>query len=311
MRPDRDKAGRALIVTADDFGMSREVNAAVIKAFEMGILTAASLMVTGSAVEQAVAIAKEHPDLDVGLHIVVCRGLSVLPPAKLGGLVDTDGSFPQQPITAGLRFFFNRQLRQYLRDELRAQIERHLQLLGYLNHVDGHLNFHVHPVVASILVELAVEYQIPCIRLPREQLLTTLRLARDHWPRKILESIIFKVLCRRMFALMKAREIRTTDWLFGLHQTGHITETYVTELIERLPDGITEIYFHPAEPVGAQAPPDPAQKEALILRSNCVREALSKAGVRLTSFAEIAKAKNRSAFSQQTVEGNPRLYFHA
>ncbi len=285
MKREADQAARALIVTADDFGISREVNAAVVNGFQKGILTAASLMATGAALDEAVAIARNHPDLDVGLHLVVCRGSSVLAPERLPGLVDSDGHFPQQPVVAGLRFFFDRRLRNCLRDELRAQIERHLQLIGRLSHVDGHLNFHVHPVVATIVVELAVEYRIRCIRLPREPLVTTLRLARDHWPRKLIESVIFKLLCRRMLTLMKVHDLHTTDRLFGLHQTGHMTEAYVAGLIERLPPGLTEIYFHPAESIGVGVPPQAAQNEARILRSACIRQALVKAGVRLTNFA--------------------------
>ncbi|MBV8774000.1 MAG: hopanoid biosynthesis-associated protein HpnK [Deltaproteobacteria bacterium] len=282
------KPARAVIINADDFGLSREVNAGVISTFRDGVLTSASLMIAGDARDQAVSLAHEHPELDVGLHIVVCRGFSVLPQSRIDGLVDAVGRFSQQPTLAGMKYFFQRRVRNFLRDELRAQIDTHFQQIGYLNHVDGHLNFHVHPVIASILVELATEYRIPCIRLPREPLLTSLRLAADHFPRKTMESLIFKTLSQRMFKLMRARGIRTTDCLFGLHQTGHVSEAYVLGLIDQLPLGTTEIYFHPAEEVGGEPPPAAAQNEARILKSARLRESLVTAGVCLTSFAEIA-----------------------
>ncbi len=246
-------------------------------------------MVAGAARDEAVSLALEHPDLDVGLHLVVCRGFSVLAPERLGGVVDGSGRFRQQPVFTGMRYFFDRRVRSYLRDELRAQIEIHLKLVGYLDHLDGHLNFHVHPVVAGILIELAAEYRIPCMRLPREPLATTLRLARDHVSRKLIESIIFKTLSRRMFKLMKAHGIRTTDRLFGLHQTGHVSEEYVAGLIARLPAGTTEIYFHPAQDIGATPPALAAQLETQILMSPRIRAALVHSGARLTSFAEIAR----------------------
>jgi chitin disaccharide deacetylase len=280
---------RAVIITADDFGSSREVNAAVISTFQHGVLTAASLMVAGAARDEAVSFARELPDLDVGLHLVVCRGLSVLGPKHLDGIVDALGRFRQQPILAGLKYFFDRRVRSCLRDELRAQIDSHLDLVGYLNHIDGHLNFHVHPVIAAILIELASEYRIPFMRLPREPLLTTLGLARDHLTRKIIESIIFRTLSRRTFKIMRAHGIRTTDRLFGLHQTGHLSQAYIVGLIARLPVGTTEIYFHPAEAVGAIPPPAAARTEAQILKSSRVRQALIEAGARLTSFAEVAR----------------------
>ncbi|MBV8055104.1 MAG: ChbG/HpnK family deacetylase, partial [Deltaproteobacteria bacterium] len=217
------------------------------------------------------------------------RGFSVLAPELLNGVVDNFGRFRQQPVLAGMKYFFDRRVRSCLRDELRAQIDTHLKLVGYLNHIDGHLNFHVHPLVAAILIELANEYRIPCIRLPREPLLRTLRLAQDHFPRKMIESIIFRILSQRMFKMMQARGIRTTDQLFGLHQTGHLSEAYVAGLIARLPIGTTEIYFHPAEDMDATPPQSAAQIETQILKSPRVRAALMEADVRLTSFTEIAR----------------------
>jgi hopanoid biosynthesis associated protein HpnK len=283
------------IITADDFGFSRAVNAAVMSTFGEGVLTAASLMVAGEARDEAAAIAREHRDLDVGLHMVLCRGYSVLDPSRLEGIVDSLGRFRQNPALAGLKYFFDRRVRICLRDELRAQIDSHLKLVGYLNHVDGHLNFHVHPAIATLLIELASEYHIPCIRLPREPVLTTLRLARDHVARKIIESIIFRTLSRRMLKMMKARGIRTSDRLFGLHQTGHLTEAYIIGLIARLPIGMTEIYFHPAQNVGMSQAPTAALKETKILKSKGIREALVRAGVRLTNFAEVAACQQASA----------------
>jgi predicted glycoside hydrolase/deacetylase ChbG (UPF0249 family) len=206
--------------------------------------------------------------------------------------VDNLGRFGQQPTLAGIKYFFNRRIRSCLRDEIRAQIETHLELVGYLKHLDGHLNFHVHPVIATIVIELATEYGIPCIRLPREPLLIGLGLARDHLPQKFIESMIFRTLSRRTCKLMKSSGIRSTDQLFGLHQTGHMSEAYILGLISRLPPGTTEIYFHPAEDIGADSPPVPSRIEAQILKSQRVRDALTNSGARLTNFAEIARAKD-------------------
>jgi predicted glycoside hydrolase/deacetylase ChbG (UPF0249 family) len=84
---------RAAILTADDFGLSREVNAGIIEAHRKGVLTGASLMVAGAARDEAAALARENPALDVGLHLVVCRGFSVTPAAQMGGITDASGEF--------------------------------------------------------------------------------------------------------------------------------------------------------------------------------------------------------------------------
>lgn len=288
--PANARPAKAVILTADDFGFSREVNAGILDSHRRGVLTATSLMVTGAARDEAAAAARDNPALDVGLHIVVCRGASVLPPERLAGIVDAAGIFVRNPVHGGMRYFFNRRIRTALHDELRAQIESHLRLVGSLNHIDGHLNFHVHPVIADMLVALALEYHVPCMRIPRESVFTTLALARDHAPRKLVESVIFRALSRRARRRAAASGIRTTDWLFGLHQSGRLSEEYVLGVIRRLRPGLTEIYFHPALDIGATPPSVETQREVQILTSPAVREALSNAGARLTNFAEIARA---------------------
>ncbi|HZP44696.1 MAG TPA: hopanoid biosynthesis-associated protein HpnK [Candidatus Binataceae bacterium] len=275
---------KALIVTADDFGLSREINAGVLKAHRDGILTAASLIVAGEACEEAASLARETATLDVGLHLVVCRGRAL----TRSPLVDSAGAFAHNPTLTGIRYFFNRRLRSHLRDEIRAQIDRHLSLVGYLKHIDGHLNFHVHPVIADLTVELASEYHVSSIRVPREPVFTTLRLARDHAPRKAVEALIFRALSRRTRRLLDAHNLRTSDYLFGLHQSGHLSAGYVRGLIPRLPPGLTELYFHPALDIGAVPPPAAAQAEVAILTDPMIRRALASSGVRLTSFARLA-----------------------
>ena len=59
--------GKYVIFNADDFGASTGVNRGIIECHTQGVVTSASLMVTGRAVEQAVAMSREHPSLSVGL----------------------------------------------------------------------------------------------------------------------------------------------------------------------------------------------------------------------------------------------------
>jgi chitin disaccharide deacetylase len=285
----RRPAIRSLIVNGDDFGFSREVNAGIIRAHREGILNSTSLMVTGAARDEAAAATKDLPGLDVGLHLVVCLGRSVLPPAEIAPVVNAMGEFGNNPTLDGLKYFFTPGIREKLRAECRAQIELHLKLVGYLNHIDGHLNFHVHPALAAIVVELASEFKVPCIRLPREPVFTTLAISREHLGRKLVESVIFRTLSWRASRMAAERGIKSSDWLFGLHQTGIESENYLLGVIERLPAGLTVMYFHPAMDVGG-APPDPAcQLETKILTSPRVREAIAAREIRLTTFGEVAR----------------------
>ena len=282
---------KRLIVNADDFGLSAEVNAGIVRAHRNGILRSASLMVAEPAARAAAELARDNPALDVGLHAVVCRGRSILDSWRLGAAVSASGEFIDSPVAAGMRYFFDRSMRAAMTDELRAQVERHLELVGYLNHIDGHLNFHVHPLFADILVNLAVEYKVPCIRLPRERVMTTLRLRRDNATRKLVESAIFRTLSRRTRRIMAERGLTSTDALFGLHQSGNLSEDYVVGVIDRIRDGTTELYFHPAADIGGIPPSAAAQLEVEILTSARVRDALVRNGIELITFADLAKPK--------------------
>jgi len=282
---------RRLIVNGDDFGHSREVNAGIIRAHREGVLTSTSLMVAEPARDEAAALAKENPALDVGLHLVVCMGRSVLPASKIAPIVDEAGRFSDYPTLIGMRYFFTPGIREKLEAEIRAQIELHLKLIGYLNHIDGHLNFHVHPAIAPTLIELAHEYKVPCIRLPAEPVFTTLRISRERAAAKLIEAIIFRTLSRRARRMAEAQGIRSTHWLFGLHQTHHISEDYVLGVIERLPGGLTEMYFHPAMDIGATPPTPSSQRETEVLTSVRVREAIAAREIELTTFREVARTR--------------------
>ena len=95
---------RRLIVNADDFGRSRAINEAVIRAHREGILTSASLMVNEPAADEAVALARENPGLGVGLHLALVCGRSALPPAGIPDLVNQNSEFTDNPVAAGFRW---------------------------------------------------------------------------------------------------------------------------------------------------------------------------------------------------------------
>src|SRR5450432_4273639 len=150
---ERPDTVRRLVVNADDFGRSRSINEAVIRAHREGILTTASLMVNEMGFDEAVKLAKENPKLGVGLHLTLLMGRSALPPGKIPGLVDSRGEFGNNPFTGGMNYFFKRSLREPLRAEIHAQFDKFYSTGLKLDHVNGHLHFHLHATLFSILME--------------------------------------------------------------------------------------------------------------------------------------------------------------
>ena len=229
---------KQLIVTADDFGLTLPVNEAVEEGHRRGILTAASLMVTGEAAADAVARAKRMPKLGVGLHLVLVDGVPALPPEQIPDLVGSDGCFSTNVFTQGVRIFCLPAARRQLAAEIRAQLAAFRATGLALDHVNAHHHFHLHPTIRQTLLSLAGEFGIHAVRLPLEPPL------KDR-PRGFGGFMEMRHALRLRRGLDAAR-IAHNDHIFGLADTGAMTSARVREYLENLPDGVSEIYFHPA-----------------------------------------------------------------
>lgn len=285
-------AARRLIVSADDFGMSAGVNAGIIRAHREGILGDASLMVNGQAFGEAVELARANPTLSVGLHLMLVQGHAAAPPAEIPLLASPDGRFGDAPVMAGMRYFFTPGVRRQLRREIVAQLDKFAATGLPLSHVDGHLTIHAHPVVLEILLDVCQRYGIRAVRLPREPLGDALRYDRRHLFRKLFEALSFSALSRWAEPRLRRAGVRHPDRMFGLHQTGHVSEAYLLSVIAALPPGVSEIYCHPAE-VDDEArrwrPADyESEGEAEALTSPRVRDALARAGIERITYRDLA-----------------------
>jgi hopanoid biosynthesis associated protein HpnK len=236
---------KQIIITSDDFGLSKGVNTAVEKAWQEGVLTCASLMAGGVAFDEAVAIARRNPGLQVGLHLTLVQGRSVLPHSQIPGLVDEAGCFSDNPVSAGMRYFFDKSLYKPILREIEAQIQRVADSGIPLSHVDGHLNIHLHPTVFGFLAELMPRYGITSFRLSRERLAHNLRFDRQRRLGKIAEQLIFLALTGHARPYLDRLGIRYAGEVKGLLNSGRMTEEYLLRIIDGLQDGLTELYFHP------------------------------------------------------------------
>jgi hopanoid biosynthesis associated protein HpnK len=246
MKPERQKL-KQLIITADDFGLSRGVNAAVEKGWRDGILTCTSIMPAGAAFGEAVKIARRNPALQVGLHLTLLQGQSVLPHAQIPDLVNEAGEFSDNPVATGMRYFFHKGLYKQLKREIEAQIERVIDSGIPLSHIDGHLNIHLHPTVFAFLTDLMPRYGISSFRLSRERLFHNLRFDQQRPFGKSAERVIFGALAGHARPLLDRLGIRYADEVKGVLNSGRMTETYLLNIIDGLDEGLTELYFHPGQ----------------------------------------------------------------
>ncbi len=233
---------RRVIISADDFGLSEAVNEAVEQAHRNGILEAASLMVAAPAAADAVRRARALPNLRVGLHLVVIEGPAVLPPPDIAGLVDADGQFPSDQFRLGVRYAFRPAARRQLAAEIRAQFAAFAATGLALDHANAHKHMHLHPTVGRLMLDIGREFGLPAIRIPAEPPDVLRRCGTRTGP-GAWALYRWTALLRRQ---ARAAGVASNDHCFGVAWSGHMTADRVRRLLQVLPDGISELYFHPA-----------------------------------------------------------------
>jgi hopanoid biosynthesis associated protein HpnK len=237
---------KKLIVTADDFGLSLPLNEAVEKAHTLGILTAASLMMGAPYCDDAIARARHLPKLGVGLHLTLVDGRPVLPPNEIPDLVGRDGRFSKNPVKFGIELFFFAKVRRQAEAEIAAQFEKFRRTGLPLDHVNGHQHFHMHPVVSDIIAKVAPSFGRPGVRIPVEPFASSYAAMSDRPVGRFFSQWFFSAQSRLLRRRAIAAGLPVNDHVFGLNDSGAMIEARVLGLLDHLPDGISEMYFHPA-----------------------------------------------------------------
>jgi len=270
---------RRLIVNADDFGCSESINEAVIRAHRDGVLTSASLMVNETAASQAVQMARQCPRLGVGLHLALVCGRAALSPEEIPNLAAPNGRFSDNAVAAGLKYFFSSKCRTQLRAEIGAQFDRFHATGLPLDHVNGHLHMHLHPVVLEILMENAERWGIRAMRLTRDRFFLNARIASGKWAYRASHAIIYRMLSDWARPRLARKMIRHTNAVFGLMQTSRVDCAYIETLLPRLPPGDSELYSHPSL--------DHSRNEYDALVNPAIRNLLPQHGIRLIRYQDL------------------------
>lgn len=260
---------RVLVVNADDFGFTRDVNQGIVAAHRDGILTATTLMANGAAFDHAVELARATPTLDVGCHLVLVGG-------------------PGQPATVSelLRAVALGRVDVY--GELRRQVERIVNAGIKPRHLDTHKHTHLLPPVLQAVARLSEEFRIPWVRRPFDLPLNGQRVP---WQKRAVSGGL-GFLRRRFHRVLAAHECRVTDHFAGFQITGRFDAADVVRLIESLPAGTTEFMVHPGyctdELRAARTRlKESREAELAALMAPETRAALARCGVRLAGYRDL------------------------
>jgi predicted glycoside hydrolase/deacetylase ChbG (UPF0249 family) len=274
---------RLLVVNADDMGLTPGVCRAVQRAHSAGVVTSTSVLAVGTAFEQAAATVREAGGLALGAHLaIVGEDRPLLSAREVPTLVDREGRFPLSYRTVVARGAAGRIDADDVAREFRAQLER-VQGIGVpVTHLDTHQHTHLWPGVAAVVVDLARQAGIRCVRLP---------VSRRRGP---LGTGV-RVLASRLRRRLDEAGLVTTDAYAGLDEAGDMDgERFATALRRLTDDGVTtaEINTHPGE----AGEPDLSRfewgyrwaDELAMLTAPSTRSLVERSGWRLATFADVA-----------------------
>lgn len=276
---------KRVIINADDFGLTSEVNKGVVAAFRQGVVTSASILATGKAFSEAIDMVRENDGLGIGVHLCLTEEYPVLPILDIPTLVDMDGRFHKNWSKLFIRLIIGKISLSEVRKELEAQIKKVINAGIVPTHIDSHQHIHLLPKISAIVINLAVKYGIKNIRYPKEDS-CSMHLSRRALLRKIMLFLPLFFFKRKI----KRHMLNCSDHFLGINSSGRLNLHFLESYLKRIMPGTTEIVCHPGEEM-----PDNQYKhwgyfwkqELDCLTSAQVRSLIKSSGVELVNYRRL------------------------
>jgi predicted glycoside hydrolase/deacetylase ChbG (UPF0249 family) len=242
---------KQLIVNADDFGLTENVNRGILDAHREGIVTSTTLLANGRAFEAAAAASKRFHRLGIGVHLNLTEGKPVADATKIPTLVDRGGRLYMPPARLWAGISTGQVSLSDIEAELRAQVARVFHAGIRPTHLDGHKHIHVLPRVSEVVIRLAREFRIPAVRSPLEHNPHASSPLHDGLHSRIstvkqyLVSRAVSKLARSFREKLAEAGLVSPANFYGLGQTGFLDASTIRQILKNLTPGTSELMCHP------------------------------------------------------------------
>ena len=289
---------KALIINADDMGVSPFINSEIIRLYKASAITGTSINACGPAFTEACRLLRDNGINEAGAHLTLTENYPPVNPGtyKIKGFLSKKGHFPSGYINLALKLYFGKIKRQALKDELRLQVENIRNEGFVITHMDSHEHVHMLSDVWKIALELCREFTIPFIRIPFESL-TVFKI--DFTLKDMARSTALRFFSKKAYRALQGFQVCSSDAFLGHFHSGRITGDTLSFMADNIPEAITELVVHPAAYSQELLRENPFYKngpiETKALMSGQWREKLSTLGINLISHADacvIARSKN-------------------
>jgi hopanoid biosynthesis associated protein HpnK len=282
---------KRIIINADDFGVSSGVNKAVAQAHTDGVLTSATIMANMPAAVAAVKLAKQMPNLGVGVHLNLFEGRPLSKDGSIGCLLDDNGSFALTPAKLSLLSIVKHKIRNAIRTELAAQIQWVIDNGIKPTHLDSHKHIHSFPTIFPIVCGLARRFEIPAIRFifePKQLLAMPWPLPSEGGRKRARTARIMAKINR-----IQNSDFLKTDCLLGVAHMGKIDVNFFKAVALYNSAATTEVMTHPGLDNGMEHSKSNLHQRKGELQTLCserTKQYFKNAGIKLVHYGQLRPA---------------------
>lgn len=269
-------SNKKFILNADDFGMSKAFNKAVLDGYNLGFLTSTSLCANGPAFDPAVnEVIPECPNLGIGVHLNIIEGNA------LSDNKNFDNGYLKLIYLSNNSAFL-----EQTEKEFRLQIEKVLKHTT-VSHLDSHVHVHAIPKIFELTCKLAQEYQIKQVRTQFEKFYVVPDIKKHlniKYPPNIAKIILLNSFTMKNRSLIEQYGLRTNDYIIGVGYTGMMDDKTIFHGLSAIDENATvEALIHPCK-FDKDMPKDQHQKEFMITQNMDLKDKIQRLGFEIGNY---------------------------
>jgi predicted glycoside hydrolase/deacetylase ChbG (UPF0249 family) len=227
-----------VVITADDFGLSPQVDTGILEAFRRGVVRSTALLVNFPDVRESVVRLRDAPGLEVGIHLNLTAGPPVLKSQNVRSLVRADGNFHDFTTFFG-RVSLGRINWDEVFSEWDAQINLGISLGCQFTFLTSHQHVHMVPAAAQVIARLARKFGVGAVRLSAFRLRDMLRPLR-------LKALALAPVVPSVRRIFRHEGVFCNDSIFEIPPGNpDAALLQLCGIIKRIGDGVHELVCHP------------------------------------------------------------------
>lgn len=234
---------KKLIINADDAGLSDDINKAIRRGFQEGVITSSSIIACGEAFKQATEMFHVIKKTNVGVHLTLTGSFLPITTDKAIASLTEDGKFLKDYQSLLYKYLGQGINMDEVALEFNSQIDKVRKEGLSISHLDSHEHIHLFPKILEVVIRIAKENNIKYIRVPAEP---TNVFLKEFKLKDVVRYSGLKAFV--LGAKKKAQDngLLCNDFFWGHFHSGRLNGEILSFILDNLKPGINELCVHPA-----------------------------------------------------------------